>query len=137
MFGIIKNLVNKIKSLFTPKSTSDSTKDNSFEQETADTFVEATDGGWSDPAEIISADGGSQRNYVEDQLESARHQALSEGLGVGDTLKYKLTSIPKGISSPHEIVFGIMMQASRYGFRPGVMHDEMVELFIERDPRQD
>lgn len=137
MSGFIKNLASKLSRSLTSKSTPGSPTEPSSDKETVDTFVEATDGGWGDPAEAIPVDGGSQRNYVEDQLESARRQALNEGLEPGDTLKYKLTRIPKGITSPHEIAFGIMMQASRYGFTPGVMHDETIELLIERDLRHD
>lgn len=36
-----------------------------------DTFDEATDGGWSDAPDVIASGGGSQADYVHDQLKCA------------------------------------------------------------------
>ncbi|MEO7904629.1 MAG: hypothetical protein ABIR91_02440, partial [Candidatus Saccharimonadales bacterium] len=82
---------------------------------TADTFVEATGGGWGDAHDIIAADGGSQADYVGQQLEKAAKRA--ESMTASERFTYTLTDIPQGISGPHEITFGLMMRAPEYGLR--------------------
>ena len=92
---------------------------------TASTFVEATGGGWGDPPMRVAANGGSQADYVLQQLHAAREYAR-ENVAVGDTFEYRLTNIPRGISSPHEIMMGLMFQADEYGLMCSFMHDEAV-----------
>lgn len=90
-----------------------------------DTFVSATGGGWGEMPNIIPADGGSQKDYVESQLELARQQAAK--LAVGESFTYRLTNIPKGISGPHEIMFGMMMRSHEYGLESGSMLNEKIK----------
>lgn len=92
---------------------------------TTDTFVKATGGGWGDTPNIVPADGGSQKDYVESQLELAKQQAAS--VAVGESFTYRLTDIPVGISGPHEIMFGMMMRSHEYGLMSGPMIDEKIE----------
>ena len=92
--------------------------------ETADTFVEATGGGWGDSPEVVAADGGSQADFVGHVLKQARDYALKENIAVGESFTYKITDIPRGIVGPHDIVFGIMVRASEVGLRAGVVFDE-------------
>ncbi len=91
----------------------------------ADTFVDATGGGWGEPPLVVAADGGSQADYVQQQLELAAIQA--QDVAVGETFSFTLTNIPLGITSPHEIAFGLMMRAGEYGLLPGVMSNETIE----------
>lgn len=93
---------------------------------TADTFVEATGGGWGDPADVIAADGGEQSDYVGLMLVLAREQAIKNDVAVGEDFTFQLVAIPRGIVSPHEIMFGLMMRAGEQGLSCGMMHDEKV-----------
>lgn len=90
----------------------------------ADTFVEATGGGWSDSPEVVAGDGGSQADFVGQTLERARAYALENNIPVGQEFGFTITDIPAGISSPHEIIFGLMMRASEYGLIPGTIVNE-------------
>lgn len=91
---------------------------------TARTFVEATGGGWGETPDVMPADGGSHADYVGDILRRAREHAEDNGVGVGEEFTYTITDIPRGISSPHEIIFGLMMRAPEYGLSADFMHDE-------------
>lgn len=91
---------------------------------TAGTFVEATGGGWFDAPETIAGDGGAQADFVAQTLERARAYALENNIPVGQEFEFVITDIPTGITSPHEIVFGLMMRASEYGLTPGVIDNE-------------
>lgn len=102
--------------------------------EVSDTFVEATGGGWRDLPETVPADGGNQADYVESQLKKATIEAYERGLVTGDSFRYRLTDIPKDISSPHEIAFGMMLQASKYGMIAGAMRDEEIHLTLFENP---
>lgn len=82
---------------------------------TSDTFVEATGGGWSDLPDTIPGNGGTQADFVGQTLERARAYALENDVAVGQEFQFIITDIPTGISSPHEIIFGLMMQAGEYG----------------------
>lgn len=90
-----------------------------------DSFVDATGGGWTDIPDVVAADGGSNRDYVTQQLSLAQQQARS--YNIGESFTYRLTDIPAGIQSPHEIVFGMMMRASEFGLVAGAMADEVIE----------
>jgi hypothetical protein len=59
-------------------------------------------------------------------LERARQHALEHEIPVGEEFEFTLTNIPNGISSPHEIIFGLMTRASDYDLRPGRMNDETI-----------
>lgn len=83
---------------------------------TADTFVEATGGSWTSP-DVVAADGGSQAGYVEQLLERAWAAVREENVPVGGQLTLVMTDIPTRITSPHEIVFGLMMRAGEYGLQ--------------------
>lgn len=89
----------------------------------ADTFVEATDGGWSDPPETIASDGGNQKDFVDTLLQQAQRQAR-ETVEIGESFTFTITNIPRGVTSPHEIVFGLMMQANQYGLSCGTIANE-------------
>lgn len=91
---------------------------------TADTFVEATGGGWSDLPETVAADGGSQADFVSRTLERARAYALENEIPVGQEFEFTITDIPAGITSPHEISFGLMMRASEQGLSSVAIFDE-------------
>lgn len=91
---------------------------------TADSFVEATGGGWSDAPGIVAIDGGAQADFVGQTLERARAYALENDIPVGQEFEFTIADIPVGISSPHEIVFGLMMRAGEQGLSPGVIADE-------------
>lgn len=78
-------------------------------------FVDATDGGWYDTPKVVSADGGNYTAYVAQQLEFARSEAMS--LPVGAQIEYTLRGVPRGIHTPHDIVFGMMMKSEDYGLR--------------------
>lgn len=93
---------------------------------TAGTFVEATDGGWSNAPDVVAADGGSQKDFVQQTLDRACHYADSKNVAFGEQFTYTLTDIPKGISSPHEIAFGLMMEAHRYGLAVISVTNEVV-----------
>lgn len=95
----------------------------------AETFVEATGGGWGDADEVVAIDGGEHADYVDEVLRDASEYARRHGVAVGEEFAYTLTRIPRGIASPHEIVFGIIMRASDYGLSPGVACDETL-LFV-------
>ena len=99
---------------------------------TADTFVEATDGGWTDSPEVVAGYGGSQASYVVQVLEKAREYALENGHEPGDKFLYKLTDIPRTIHSPHEIVMSLMLQADTYGLRVNYIKDEIVHFVRKR-----
>lgn len=90
----------------------------------ADTFVEATGGGWFDVPDVVAADGGSQADYVGELLRQAKHQACDESVPVGGEFTFTVTNIPEGISSPHEIMFGLMMRAGECGLMCTSMIDE-------------
>lgn len=91
---------------------------------TAATFVEATGGGWFDVPDRIAANGGSQAQYVAKTLRSAYDYAHENGIEVGVDFEFTITDIPVGIKSPHEIVFGIMMESFKYGLEAKTVNDE-------------
>lgn len=89
---------------------------------TSDTFLQATGGGWGDPPETIATDGGSQADYVGDQLAKAQAYA-QQHVKIGESFQFKLTAIPR-VMSPHEISFGMMMRACNYGLESGISMNE-------------
>lgn len=93
---------------------------------TAQTFVEATGGGWQGPTGVIFGDGGNNADFVKQTLERAHAHALEQQIPVGQEFEFTITDIPVGISSPHEIVFGLMTQAKSFGLETGVVADEKV-----------
>jgi hypothetical protein len=93
---------------------------------TSDTFLEATGGGWSESPEVIATEGGTQADFVDLMLSQARAHALAEDIPVGQEFEFVITNIPNGISSPHEIAFGLMIQAGRFGLEPGTIMNEKV-----------
>lgn len=94
--------------------------------DTAQTFVEATGGGWYDSPDVIAADGGNQSDYVDTVLRGARDYAQNHGIEVGQSFDFTMTDIPMGITSPHEISFGIIVRASEYGLSANFVFDESV-----------
>ena len=90
----------------------------------AQTFAEATGGGWGEPPNVVATDGGSQAAYVKQQLELAAEQAQS--MAVGEEFTFLLTDIPRSISSPHEIVAGLIVQSYDYGLEFSSVVDEEV-----------
>lgn len=88
--------------------------------------MEATGGGWPGPPDDLAPDGGSQADFVDITLQSARQYALDNNIPVGKEFTYTITDIPKGITSPYEIIAGLMMQAGRYGLAPGILADETI-----------
>lgn len=94
-----------------------------YHEEGAETFVEATGGGWTDVPDEIAADGGEHADYVGKILQSACEYAR-ENVAIGDEFSYTITNTPRDINSPHEIVFGLMMRAPEYGLCTGYVHDE-------------
>ncbi len=92
--------------------------------DTASTFVEATGGGWGDSLDAVAVDGGEQADYVGEMLRRASEYARENGVEIGEEFEYTITDIPCGITSPHEIVFGLMMRAGEYGLCPGPMLNE-------------
>ena len=78
-----------------------------------------------DAASAMAADSDSQESYVASQLELAQQQAAS--LPIGESFTYRLTDIPTKISSPHEIIFGMMMLARQYGLQAGSMINEEID----------
>ena len=93
----------------------------------AQTFVEATGGGWNDTPDVIALDGGKHAGYVEETLRQACNYARKNGVEVGDRFVYQITDIPRGISSPHEITVPLMMQADKYGLSTTAIYGEIVE----------
>jgi hypothetical protein len=93
---------------------------------TTSTFVDATGGGWSDSPEVVSTKGGSQADFVDQTLERAHAYALEHEVPVGSQFEFIITDIPVGISSPHEIIFGLMMEAHRYGLSADAIHNEKI-----------
>lgn len=91
---------------------------------TADTFVKATGGSWNDIPDVVTGDGGEHADYVGEILRKVSEYAIQEGVAVGEEFAYTLTEIPHGITSPHEVIFPLMMRAHEYGLRAGFMHDE-------------
>lgn len=100
-------------------------------QGTAQTFVEATGGGWRDSPNTVAADGGEHAGYVGEVLHQASEYAHDQGIGVGEEFDYTITNIPRGITSPHEIMFGLMMRAQDYGLSASSMHDEKIRFIRE------
>lgn len=98
----------------------------STECTTTNTFVEATGGGWGESPDVVAADGGQQADFVGRVLEEARAFALDNDIPVGGEFEFKISNIPMGIDSPHEIVFGLMMRASEVGLGAGMMRDEYI-----------
>ena len=96
------------------------------EEQAADTFLEATGGGWSDSPDAIAADGGTQAVFVSELLRQARQQADDEAIAVGGSFAFTIKNIPVGIESPHEIIFGLMMQSADFGLRVEYIADESV-----------
>ncbi|OYX42414.1 hypothetical protein B7Y94_03470 [Candidatus Saccharibacteria bacterium 32-49-12] len=99
-------------------------KKKSSANSTASTFVESTSAGWSDLPESIPDNGGEQAEFVNQTLARAHAEAIDRGVAIGDEFKFQITDIPVGIASPHEIVFGLIGQAHRYGLRCNVVCDE-------------
>lgn len=93
----------------------------------ASTFIEATGGGWGDPPELMADDGGPHADYVNEQLALARAYA-QEHVAIGQPFEFTISNIPRGIATPHDIVFGIMFRAGHYGFWPGAMTNETITL---------
>lgn len=94
--------------------------------DTASTFVEATGGGWGDVPSVMSADGGEHADYVGEVLRRAQAHAVEQGVVVGEDFTYTLTDIPRGITSPHEIVIGLMTRARDFGLDAGIAFNEQV-----------
>lgn len=92
---------------------------------TADTFLEATGGGWDDAPNIIAADGGEYVDFVGQILEDARHYA-DEHVEIDGTFIHTISDIPRDIASPHETMFGVMMRALDYDLRCEGIFDETV-----------
>lgn len=99
-------------------------KKSKNESGSADTFIAATGAGWVDSPQYVAGDGGSQSKFVHGLLAQARDQAQS--VEVGEEFTFRVTEIPQGITSPHEIVFGIMMIAEQYDIRCELIVDEGV-----------
>lgn len=99
-------------------------KKKKAEEGVAQTFVEATGGGWRDIPEVVAVDGGEHADYVGEVLQKAYEYARETNVKIGEGFDYTLTDIPCGIVSPHEIAFGLMMRASDYGLSAGFVHDE-------------
>lgn len=95
-------------------------------KKTADTFVEATGGGWSDAPDAIPTDGGEHFNFISEVLRQARLQAYENDVPAGEQFKFVVTDIPTGIESPHIIMFGLMMRAPEEGLSFQHMVDETV-----------
>lgn len=93
---------------------------------TAQTFVEATGGGWGDVPDELPADGGVHADYVGEVLQRARDYADEHDIKVREEFMLRITDIPRGIRNPQEIVFGIMSRAHDYGLIAGAMFDEKV-----------
>jgi len=91
---------------------------------TARTFVEATGGGWNDDRDVIPGDGGEHADYVGGVLRRASEYARENDIEIGEEFEFTITDIPAGISSPHEIIFGLMMRAHEYGLRVGAIANE-------------
>lgn len=91
---------------------------------TAETFVEATGGGWGAVDDTMPADGGGRADYVGEILRCASEYAKQQNVGIGEEFSYTITDIPHGIDNPYEIIFGLMMRAPEYGLSPGPIHDE-------------
>lgn len=91
---------------------------------TADTFVEATGGGWSDSPDIVAGDGGENADYVGEVLRQASEYARENGVEIDEEFEFTFTDIPRGITSPHEIMFGIIMRAHEYGLSSAGMANE-------------
>lgn len=93
---------------------------------TANTFVEATGGGWGEAPEVVHADGGDQADFVGEVLAKARLQVDRDGVAVGQQFDFVITDIPVGIDSPHSIVFGLMVRACEEGLLFVSVFDETV-----------
>ncbi len=93
---------------------------------TASTFVEATGGGWGDAPSVMSVDGGEHADYVGEVLRRARDYAMEQGVAIGDDFTYTLTDIPRGITSPHEIIIGLMTRARDFGLDAGIAFGEEI-----------
>lgn len=92
---------------------------------TADSFVVATGGSWGEPSDAIAGDGGSQKDFVTEVLEKAALQA-KKSVKVGERFTFTITDIPRGISGPHEIIFGVMMRAGEYGlFADSILNEQI------------
>ena len=92
---------------------------------TADTFLEATGGGWNDAPDIIAADGGEYAEFVGQILAGARRYA-DEHVEIDGAFIHTISDIPRGIASPHEIMFGVMMRALDYDLRCEGIFNETV-----------
>lgn len=93
---------------------------------TASTFVEATGGGWGDVPGVMSADGGEHADYVGEVLRRAQAHAVEQGIAIGEDFTYTLTDIPCGITSPHEIIIGLMTRARDFGLEAGIAFGEKI-----------
>lgn len=91
----------------------------------ARTFVEATGGGWGEPANVIKLPASSEAECVAEVLRLAKERAQS--VAVGESFEFKITDIPMGIRDPHTIIFGLMMQAHEYGLSMGFAVNETVQ----------
>lgn len=89
---------------------------------TADTFVEATGGGWSDAPDFV--DASNHDDFVADFLRRAHDYALQNEVKIGEEFQFTITHIPFGITSPHEIILPVMVRASEFGLSPVSMMGE-------------
>lgn len=104
------------------QSAEDSEAITSSEVARAETFVEATGGGWDDVPNRVAPDGGDFASYVAQQLRAAQMYAQAN-VAVGEWFDFTITNIP-AVISPHEIVSGMIMQADTYGLGCGSAMNE-------------
>jgi hypothetical protein len=82
---------------------------------TARTFVEATGGGWGETPDVVAGNGGENADFVGEVLKRASEYAKEKGVTIGEEFTFTISDIPVGISSPHEIIMGLMMRAHEHG----------------------
>ena len=58
---------------------------------------------------------------------ASERQADENMVEIGESFAFRLTHMPVGISSPHEIAMGFMMGALEYDLKPGIMVNEEIE----------
>lgn len=114
----LKNLLYRLMEWISEDSSKQSQQNTSH---AADTFVEATGGGWDEMPDKVS----NQDDYVRGLLEQARDQALRSGVKVGEEFDFTITNIP-GITHPNEVIFPIVLLQSDYGLMMVYSADETV-----------
>lgn len=93
---------------------------------TAKTFVEATGGGWGNPPDVVPVEGGPETDFALQTLRLAHEYAVKNDIPIGGEFDYVITNIPQGISSPHTIMFSVMLYADQFGLHPESFVDEKV-----------